>query len=161
MTLRKSLLALSFCLFAFNAFSFVSAVEPTPVSITPEQAQKAEAMLKALSNQDLSTMTIHQAEELAGRKLTLKEKIGFKIAKMKMKKIEKKATAAMKSGNGFAAPGIEKGVYIILAIFIPFLAVGLATNWEGNDWLWCLLWTFLCGLPGIIYALIKMKDYYQ
>ena len=161
MTLRKSLLALSFCLFAFNAFSIVATEVPqSPIALSAEQTQKVQAMIQDLSTQDLSKLTISQAEELAGRKLTLKEKIGFKIAKMKMKKIEKKANEAMKAGNGLAAPGIEKGVYIILAIFIPFLAVGLASNWEGSDWLWCLLWTFLCGLPGIIYALLKMKKYY-
>ena len=62
--------------------------------------------------------------------------------------------------NWAAAPGIDKGVYIILALLIPFLAVGLATNFEGNDWLIALLLSFLFWLPAIIYALIKMKDYY-
>ena len=68
MTLRKSLLALSFCLFAFNAFSAVASVDVTkePVTITPEQAQQAKAMLNKLSTVDLSELTVKQAEELAG-----------------------------------------------------------------------------------------------
>jgi hypothetical protein len=48
-----------------------------------EQAQQAKALMNKLSTVDLSDLTIKQAEELAGRKLTLKEKIGFKIAKKK------------------------------------------------------------------------------
>lgn len=165
MTLRKSLLALTFCLFAFNAFSVVASTEvsATPAGINPEQVQKIEAMLQDMSTMDLSKMTISQAEELAGRKLTIKEKIGFKVAKMKMKKMQKKATASMKSGNDLNAPesGLDKGMYILVAFFIPFLAVGLASDWEGNDWLICLLLTALCWLPGFIYALMKMKKYYN
>jgi uncharacterized membrane protein YqaE (UPF0057 family) len=168
MTLRKSLLALTLCLFAFNAFSAVSNVEVNkePVTITPEQAQQAKALMNKLSTVDLSELTIKEAEELAGRKLTLKEKIGFKIAKKKMQKMEKKSITSMTSGNGLVGdagdPGIDKGIYILLAIFVlPFLAVGLASDWEGNDWLYCLLWTVLgCGIGGMIYALVKMKKYY-
>lgn len=159
MNLRTSLITLLLCLFAFNAFS-MDAVPQSPVAITPEQAQKVEAMLQSLSTQDFSKLSIRQVEEMTGKKMTLKEKIGFKVAKMKMKKVQKKVAASMQANDGLAAPGIDKGVYIILAIFIPFLAVGLATDWQGNDWLWALLLSFLCGLPGIIYALIKMKDYY-
>ena len=32
------------------------------------------------------------------------------------------------AGEGYAAPGIDKGTYIIVAILIPFLAVGLAAE---------------------------------
>ena len=164
MTLRKSLLALSFCLFAFNAFSAVASVDVTkePVTITPEQAQQAKAMLNKLSTVDLSELTVKQAEELAGRKLTLKEKIGLKIAKKKMQKMENKSIASMSTGNGLAGDaGIDKGIYILLAIVgFPFLSVGLASDWNGSDWIYCLLLTCLCWLPGFIYALVKMKKYY-
>ncbi len=162
MTLRKSLLALSLCLFAFSAFAVVSSTEvsKTPVSITPEQAKQAEALLNKLATVDLNTLTIHQAEELAGRKLTLKEKIGFKVAKMKMKKMQKKATVSMEAGKSAPDSGLDKGMYILVAFFIPFLAVGLASDWDGNEWLICLLLTCLCWLPGFIYALVKMKNYY-
>ena len=167
MTLRKSLLALTLCLFAFNAFSAVANVEVNkePVTITPEQAQQAKALMNKLSTVDLSDLTIKQAEELAGRKLTLKEKIGFKIAKKKMQKMEKKSITSMSSSTGLLGgagdAGIDKGIYILLAIVgFPFLSVGLASNWEGSDWIYCLLFTCLCWLPGFIYALVKMKKYY-
>ena len=160
MTLRKSLLALSLCLFAFNAFSAIATTEvsQTPLAISAEPNQKVQAMISEMAATDLNNFSIRQVEELTGRKLNFKEKIGFKVAKMKMKKMQRKA-AGSDSSKGNSAPGIEKGIYIILAIFIPFVAVGLATDWKGNDWLWCLLWSFLC-IGGIIYALMKMKKYY-
>ncbi|MDO8368636.1 MAG: YqaE/Pmp3 family membrane protein [Saprospiraceae bacterium] len=163
MSLRKSLLALILCLFALNAFS-ATATEPvakTPIAISAEQAKQVEALLKDFSAHDLSRLTISKVEELTGKKMSFKEKVAFKIAKMKMKKLQKKVTVSMESSNGFTAPGIDKGIYILLAIVgFPWLSVGLASDWEGNDWLYCLLLTFLCWLPGFIYALVKMKKYY-
>ncbi len=161
MTLRKSLLSLSFCLFAFNAFS-MDALPTDPkatFAITQDQAQKLEAALKNLSAEEITSFSIHQAEEIAGRKLTFKEKVGFKVAKMKMKRMQKHGSGFFSSEKG-DEPGISKGLYIFLAIFWPFLGVGLATRWQGKDWLWCLLWSFLC-FGGIIYAFVKMKDYYK
>ncbi len=164
MTLRRFLLACTLCLFAFQAFSSVLLVKEPQTSLAPsaEQMQQMQAVLGTLSSQDLATLSISQVEGLTGHKMNFKEKVAFKIAKMKMKKMKRKMTAEMKSADGIAeAPGIDKMLYIILSIFVlPFLAVGLATNWEGNDWLWCLLLTFLCWLPGLIYALMKMKKYY-
>jgi uncharacterized membrane protein YqaE (UPF0057 family) len=161
MYLKNFLLTLSLGLFAFSAFAATTAdVSKTPITISAENAQKVEALLKDFATQDLNQLTINKVEELTGKKMSFKEKVAFKIAKMKMKKAQKKVVASMESADGLAAPGIDKGVYIILAIFIPFLAVGLATDWQGSDWIVALLLTFLCGLPGVIYALIKMGKYY-
>ncbi len=93
----------------------------------------------------------------SSHKLSFKEKLAIKLVKKKVEKMQKK----MMANNGLAAaPSIDKGVYIILAIFIPFVAVGLATNFEGSDWLIALLLSLLFVIPGIIYALIKMNSYY-
>jgi uncharacterized membrane protein YqaE (UPF0057 family) len=161
MYLKNFLLTLSLGLFACSAFAATTAdVSKTPITISAENAQKVEALLKDFATQDLNQLTISKVEELTGKEMSFKEKVAFKIAKMKMKKAQKKVVASMESADGLAAPGIDKGVYIILAIFIPFLAVGLATDWQGSDWIVALLLTFLCGLPGVIYALIKMGKYY-
>jgi uncharacterized membrane protein YqaE (UPF0057 family) len=53
--------------------------------------------------------------------------------------------------NSFATPKI---LLYILALLIPWLAVGLATDWEGKKIGICLLLTLLFLLPGIIYAFI-------
>ncbi|MBN8677165.1 MAG: YqaE/Pmp3 family membrane protein [Chitinophagales bacterium] len=162
MFLRKILLTLTLGVFTFSAFSATIAepVSKTPISISAEQQQQVEALLKDFATQDLNQLTINKVEEMTGKEMSFKEKVAFKIAKMKMKKAQKKVTASMKSGNGLAAPDLDKGVYIILAIFIPFVAVGLATDWKGKDWIIALLLSCLCGLPGIIYALVKMNKYY-
>ena len=141
MILRKSLLALALCLFALQAFA-IDLSPSAPVSDRPAQAQKAPAY-------DFSKMSARQIEEATGQKLSFKEKLALKVLKMKAKKMQKKAST-----------DLDQNVYIILAIFIPFVAVGLASDWEGNDWLICLLLTCIFWIPGIIFAFIKMADYY-
>ena len=57
---------------------------------------------------------------------------------------------------------ISKGVYILLAIIgFGFLGIGLNENFEGINWLIGLLLCLLFWLPGLIYALIMMKNYYK
>jgi len=55
----------------------------------------------------------------------------------------------------------DKTLLYILAFVIPFVAVGLVTDWEIKDVLINLLLTALCGIPGIIHAFIKVKNYYE
>lgn len=66
--------------------------------------------------------------------------------------LKKMAKAAKKEhkNNG----GIDPIVYILLCIFIPFVAVGLATDWNMKDVLINILLCCLCGIPGIIHAFI-------
>ena len=103
MTLRKSLLALTLCLFALQAFSFNDAeTRPeAPTVANAEQAKKIEAMLNKMSSQDLSNLSIRQVEDLTGHQLSFKEKVALKVLKMKAKKMKKakamkKADAAKK-----------------------------------------------------------------
>lgn len=53
--------------------------------------------------------------------------------------------------------GPSKGLLIVLAILIPWLAVGLATDWDVKPVVICLLLGFLFCLPGIIYAIIVVN----
>jgi len=56
---------------------------------------------------------------------------------------------------------ISKGLYIVLAIIgFGWLAMGINDNFEGSDWIIGLLLTLLFWLPGLIFALVKMKKYY-
>ena len=48
-------------------------------------------------------------------------------------------------------------LYYILAFFIPFLAVGLVTDWDTKQVVINILLCFLCGLPGIIHAFIVVS----
>jgi uncharacterized membrane protein YqaE (UPF0057 family) len=57
---------------------------------------------------------------------------------------------------------LSKGIYILLAILgLCFIGIGLVTDWSGSDWIIGLILSFLFWLPGLIYALIKMKSYYN
>ena len=89
-----------------------------------------------------------------------------KIEKVKMSIIASKASSSKKmtSENKTMASSklvkkalkddVPVGLLYVLCFFIPFVAVGLATNWDINKVLINLLWTFLCGIPGIIHAII-------
>ncbi len=50
------------------------------------------------------------------------------------------------------APKVSKAVLIVLCFFLPFVAVGLKTDW-GMPVIYNLLWCLLGGVPGIIHAL--------
>jgi uncharacterized membrane protein YqaE (UPF0057 family) len=89
-----------------------------------------------------------------------------KIEKVKMSIIASKASSSKKmtsENKTMASSKLVKkalkddvpiGLLYVLCFFIPFVAVGLATNWDINKVLINLLWTFLCGIPGIIHAII-------
>jgi uncharacterized membrane protein YqaE (UPF0057 family) len=89
-----------------------------------------------------------------------------KIEKVKMSIIASKASSSKKmtsENKTIASSKLVKkalkddvpiGLLYVLCFFIPFVAVGLATNWDINKVLINLLWTFLCGIPGIIHAII-------
>lgn len=53
--------------------------------------------------------------------------------------------------------GPSTGLLYVLCFFIPFLAVGLATDWDVKTVVINLLWSFLCGIPGIIHAFIVVS----
>jgi uncharacterized membrane protein YqaE (UPF0057 family) len=156
MKMLKSFFTLCFCLTALTcSFAFVgsSAAVASESNLT-----EVEAVVKA-APADFAKMTPAQVEKIAGRKLTFKEKVALKVLKAKVKKAARKG-ATLQPAEKFAAPEIEKGVYILIAFFIPFVAVGLASDWEGSDWIIALVLSLLCWLPGFIYALVKMKEYY-
>ena len=64
-----------------------------------------------------------------------------------------KSRKAVKKANGWNLSD-DKILYIILAILIPWLAVGLVTDWDLEKVLINLLLCFLCYVPGVIHAII-------
>lgn len=98
-----------------------------------------------------SAVSATSATTIAQQNANLKKE--FKM----QKKVEKIKKFLQKGGSD----KLSKGLYILLAIIgWGFLAMGLVSDWEGNDWIICLVLSFLFILPGLIYALIKMKNYY-
>ena len=65
-----------------------------------------------------------------------------------------KHTKSIKKAAGGDTP---LGLLYVLCILIPFVAVGLATDWDVKTVLINVLWCLLCGLPGIIHAFIVVS----
>lgn len=102
----------------------------------------AEAFLK---------ITPKDYQKMTGHKLSFKETLKLKAAQKTVKSQMKK------DGDG-----ITKGIYILLAIFgLAWIAMGVKDDWSGNNWWVNLIFSLLCWLPGLIHALVKMKDYYK
>jgi uncharacterized membrane protein YqaE (UPF0057 family) len=77
-----------------------------------------------------------------------KNKVVKQISKQEMKALHKALKSQKKSDD------IPVDLLYILCFFLPFIAVGIVTDWDIPTILINLLWTVLCGIPGIIHALI-------
>lgn len=103
-----------------------------------------------LSLEEFIQLAPKDYEKLTGKHLTFKDRLKLKLTQKMLKNKLKKGKAEL-----------PKVAYVLLSIFgWGFLAIGLNENWKGNNWWICLLLTFLFWLPGAIFALVKMKDYY-
>lgn len=115
----------------------------------PEQQALTES-LSTLTADEFLRLTPKRYEAVTGQKLGVKEALQLKAAQKFVKHHINKPKAE-----------IEKGLYVLLAILgLGFVGMGLNTNWSGNEWIIALVLAVLCVVPGIIYALVKMKDYY-
>ena len=70
------------------------------------------------------------------------------VSKQEMKALRKAVKTAKKSDD------VPIGLLYILCFFFPFIAVGIVTDWDITTVLVNILWTCLCGIPGVIHALI-------
>ncbi|HTM91850.1 MAG TPA: YqaE/Pmp3 family membrane protein [Flavisolibacter sp.] len=120
-----------------------------------------------ISLMDMSRIKVKEFESLTGNKMSLANKLGFKLFQKQMRNSinydgtinTKKFAKAMAKAD---SPAISKGLYIVLAIFgLAWIGMGVMDNWKGNNWWVNLILTLLFWLPGFIHALIKMKDYYK
>ena len=133
------------------------AVADAGVTLDAAAAEAGLPFGAAASMEDFLTLTPKKVREMTGKKLSFKETIGLKLAQKKIKK------QIRKQKKGQDTPG-SKGLFIVLAIFVPIAAVifmGVADDWEGNTWWIALLLYALCYLPGLIYTLTKVGDYYD
>lgn len=122
---------------------YVPAATSENAAVVPSSKQSVEKFL---------SLTPAKIQEMTGKKMTLKEKIAFKLVQAKVKKQVKKGGSAE----------IPQVLYVILAILgFAWIAMGIMDNWSGNNWWVNLILTLLFWLPGLIHALIKMKDYYN
>ena len=160
--LVRSMLTLAVFSIAFSSYAYTNASLVIPkenkadnmwairFKDVPEVKTLSPQMMKLGMDQFLS-LTPSKYKKLTGHKLGLKKSIELKAAQ---KFVKMKMSAA--SGE------MSKGLYIVLAILgLGFIGLGVLSDWSGNNWWVCLLLSLLCWLPGVIYALVKMKDYYK
>ena len=115
----------------------------------PESQVFAEE-LPALTVEEFLNLTPKRYEDLTGQKLGVKKALQLKAAQRMVKQQIKKP-----------ADLIDKELYILLAIVgLGFIGMGLNSDWSGNEWIIALVLAIFCVIPGIIYALVKMKNYY-
>lgn len=137
----------------FSAFS-MEKMAPASVgaaSTAPEVQALSPEMLR-LTVDEFVNLTPSRYKEITGERLGLKNTVKLKAAQKQLKK-------EMRKDGG---DGITKGLYILLAILgLAWIAMGVKSDWNGSDWIVNLLLSVLCWLPGLIHALIKMKDYYK
>ena len=108
--------------------------------------------IKSMSLDDFLNLTPKQYKELTGEKLGVKNSVKLKAAQKLIKRQQK--------GKG-GATDIPKGLYIAGAIIgFAWILMGLMDDWEGNNWWLSLILFFLCWIPGVIHAFIKMDEYY-
>lgn len=133
----------------------------TPASgVTPAKSQetKTEQVIKeeglqsvvptSITKEEFLKLTPKKIKEATGKKLTIKEAIGLKMAQKAIKK---------QDGEDF-----PKGLYIVLAIFgWAWVLMGIMDDWSGSTWWVNLLLNFLCFIPGLIHAFVVMKKYYS
>ena len=155
----KTVLFLLVSAFSFAAVSpsFAITTATTGESSTSHwsEAYKTNPNIQALSPEmrkmsmnAFLALTPSKYKEMTGQKLGFKKALALKAAQKVLK---------AKGGSD----KLSKGLYVLLAIIgWGFLGMGLATDWDGSEWIICLVLTALCWLPGVIYALVKMKNYY-
>lgn len=120
----------------------VAATDVNTSELTPEMLE--------MGIEEFLALTPKKYKEKTGKKLGLKNTVKLKAAQKVFRKKMKKGDA-----------DISKGVYILLAIVgLGFLGIGLLSDWEGSEWVIALVLGLLCWLPGVIYSLVKMKDFY-
>ncbi len=156
--LKKITLSLFICLLAALGMSVAVTPPTTPPAENSPQAALAEAglSLEAMGSvEDLLSLTPKEYRRITGKKLSLKETIALKIAQKKIKK-------ELKKGQSRDSIPVSKGLFIVLAIFVPIAAVimmGIADEWSGNRWWIALILYALCYIPGLIYTLTKLNDF--
>ena len=133
-------------IFTTIAFSLVMAlcVGPTAFALAPVSETTAhQTELSNMSLNDLMTVSTKEFEEITGEKLNLKQRVVLKVAQHKLKSSQDPIED-------------DKLLMILLAIIIPPVAVYLLFD-VGKEFWTNIILTLLCGLPGMIHALILVS----
>lgn len=147
--MKKKLFTLVACLilalqvFAVNSQNWKSEINKNP------DLKELSLLASQMSLDEFLHLTPKKFKEITGERLGLKNSIKLKMIQRSI--LSKKASAY----------SINQTLYIIMAILpLGWLAIGLLTDWDGPEWVYCLIGYFIFYIPGVIYALFKMQDFY-
>ena len=154
-------IVLLFTLVMFSLQSYTVGAVPNEAVVGKDMKSEKDVefsqYLSQMTPEEIMVLTPEKYKEKTGKKIGLKNALKLKMAKRLLKKAKK----AEAKGDGTASGGIGKGLYIVLAILgLAWIAMGIFDDWKGNTWIIGLVLALLLWLPGLIFALIKMKDYY-
>jgi uncharacterized membrane protein YqaE (UPF0057 family) len=109
------------------------------------------AGMNKLTMESFLSLTPAQYKQMTGKRMGF-----FKSMELKMVQKQMKKQKAPEGGGD-----LPKWAYILFSILaLGWLAIGIRSNWKGNDWWIALLLYFLFYFPGLIYSLIVMHKYY-
>lgn len=141
---------------AGRSFESVSHVERAGFSvvtapITTPTLEFQAAGMGLLSMETLMTLTPAKYKQMTGKRMGFFKSLELRLVQKQLKKQQ------APEGGG----GLPKWAYIVMSLLaLGWLAIGIQSNFRGNDWWIALLLYFLFYLPGLIYSLIVMKKYY-
>jgi uncharacterized membrane protein YqaE (UPF0057 family) len=126
-------------------FSIIEA--PLKISALDFQA----AGMNKMTMESLLSLTPAQYKQMTGKRLGFFKSMELKMVQKQMKKQKDDASGG----------DLPQWAYVVLSIFaLGWLAIGVRSNWKGNDWWIALLLYFVFYFPGLIYSLIVMNKYY-
>ena len=119
---------------------------PTQEVITVSQNDEASIQLNSIA---VPTQVVN-VKGMADQTVSAnqKNKEVKQISKQEMKSLKKAVKSQKKSDD------VPVELLYLLCFFVPFVAVGIVTDWDIPTVLINILWTALCGIPGIIHAFI-------
>jgi uncharacterized membrane protein YqaE (UPF0057 family) len=145
--MKKLVLFFACMVFALSVFAESKDNWKAELNTNPAFAEFS-VLTSTLTVDEFLNLTPKMYREYTGEKLGIKNTVKLKAAQKWVKKHTQDSD-------------LSKGVYILLAFLgLGWLAMGLASDWDGSDWIVNLVLTLLCWLPGFIHALVKMDDYY-
>lgn len=106
------LITMLFCIYSFGTPVILS----FSIAPTKEEVNKKLNQNVSLSGLDISKMSVKDFENLSGKKLTLKEKIGFKILQQKLKKDPNFFNKVSTSSKGKTA--LTLGIIGLASVFV-------------------------------------------
>ena len=110
------------------------------VNETSSETQQLRAVVKQHFVKESSSKATHTTDKAASKKA-------------------QRLVHVLKKTSDSSSDDVPMLLIYLLCFFLPPVAVGLVTDWDTEIVIYNLLWTILCGFPGIIHALIIVGRY--